>query len=416
MYQCRILAFVLEVAGSFKGFGNDRRVDQSHDLKILVHPQSSNPMTLHSSLTPHSTGMKCLPQNKIAQAQGIVLHDWHAEVLALRSFNRFLLEECQALAMSQKTYSEIIRFRASDERNDIHPQPFAIRDDISLHMYCSEAPCGDASMELVQASQADGEPWVVPSPAPSARKLGENERMEILELQGRSYFSELGTIRRKPSRPDAPPTLSKSCSDKLALKQCTSILSSLTSLLISPSNAYIKSFVLPDSQYSETGCERAFSMGGRMKDIAGEKWAGGYSFRPFEITTTKMEFQFSRRSGVEGKKLVPSNIAAGWIPFSSLPSGLETIIAGVKQGRRAGDIRGASRVCKREMWKLARNISELVQDPAIELKLKVLTYGGFKESGPQYRKRVKQVVRESGLRGWIRNIGDESFSLEDLEM
>jgi tRNA-specific adenosine deaminase 1 len=84
--------------------------------------------------------MKCLPQDKISRAQGVVLHDWHAEVLAIRSFNRFLLDECHALLLQKKS-SEYIRLRSEDERTGSHFQPFALNDGINLHMYCSEAPC-----------------------------------------------------------------------------------------------------------------------------------------------------------------------------------------------------------------------------------------------------------------------------------
>jgi tRNA-specific adenosine deaminase 1 len=36
-----------------------------------------------------ATGVKCLPQNKVAEACGLALHDSHAEILAIRGFNRF---------------------------------------------------------------------------------------------------------------------------------------------------------------------------------------------------------------------------------------------------------------------------------------------------------------------------------------
>ena len=85
--------------------------------------------------------MKCLAQNKVSQARGVVLHDWHAEILAIRSFNRFLLDECHALAVSQKQSSEFIRLRSREEMTESQFQPFALNDGINLHMYCSEAPC-----------------------------------------------------------------------------------------------------------------------------------------------------------------------------------------------------------------------------------------------------------------------------------
>lgn len=85
--------------------------------------------------------MKCLPQSQIAAAQGITLHDWHAEILALRTFNRFLLEEAHLLATSRARSSEFLRVREPEERTKSHFQPFALNDGIDLHMYCSEAPC-----------------------------------------------------------------------------------------------------------------------------------------------------------------------------------------------------------------------------------------------------------------------------------
>lgn len=74
-------------------------------------------------------------------ALGTVLHDWHAEIVALRSLNHFLLEECRVLALHQTGKSDYIRIRAGDEITEKHFQPFALKNDIKLHMYCSEAPC-----------------------------------------------------------------------------------------------------------------------------------------------------------------------------------------------------------------------------------------------------------------------------------
>src|SRR5690242_6809944 len=166
--------------------------------------------------------MKCLPQNKLAAAHGNILHDWHAEVVAIRTFNRFLLDECLQVLGSDAD-SAYIHERSSQERTDGEPQPFTIRDDVQIHMYCSEAPCGDASMELTMSAQDDATPWTSAPPTISSDALPDSEGA----LRGRSNFSLLGAVRCKPSRLDAPPTLSKSCTDKLALKQSTSVLSSV---------------------------------------------------------------------------------------------------------------------------------------------------------------------------------------------
>ena len=284
------------------------------------------------------------------------------------------------------------------------------------------------------AAQDDSTPWVLPpslesttdQPLPSHAATAidvsvPNVSTEISAsqvLHGRGFFSELGTVRRKPSRPDAPPTLSKSCSDKLALKQCTSLLTSITSMLISPSNLYISSLTLPESQYSETACTRAFSSTGRMKEMKNQLRDGGYRFKAFDIKTTSKEFKFSRRQAlVAGDKLVPSNISASWIPDRGVGVGsLETLIGGVLQGRKQFDVRGASRVCKRRMWRLAIEIAGLAAMPAVERCLRMATYNGVKRSRLlEDRRNLKDDVRINALKGWIRNVGGEEFGLEGID-
>lgn len=98
------------------------------------------------------TGMKCLPASKLPQANGVAIHDWHAEILTIRAFNRFVLEECKRLALQGDgvSQSEFIYRRTTAQHKDNEQQgttnvwqgqPYAWREDVSLHMYCSEAPC-----------------------------------------------------------------------------------------------------------------------------------------------------------------------------------------------------------------------------------------------------------------------------------
>lgn len=134
--------------------------------------------------------MKCLPTAKLPRAAGLVLHDWHAEILAIRAFNHFLLRECCKVLESGEYTSLFIRRRNESEFSEMSgAQPFALRKDMKLSMYCSEAPCGDASMELVMDAQQDATPWPVADPFPTE---------EVAMLKGRASFSELGIVRRKP--------------------------------------------------------------------------------------------------------------------------------------------------------------------------------------------------------------------------
>lgn len=253
------------------------------------------------------------------------------------------------------------------------------------------------------AAQDDASPWEVP-PAAS------DSTSQDASLLGRGFFSQLGIVRRKPARGDAPPTLSKSCSDKIALKQCTSLLNSVSSLLVSPKGAYITSLVLPESQYSPTACRRAFSAEGRMEPLKGLQWPGGYSFTPFQPQTTATEFSYSRRSHGPGQKTVASNLAVAWSAH-----GLdETLIGGVLQGRKQSDIRGASLVSRRKEWALAVDVANLLGPRPREIQelLDSASYEEVKDGKVlAARRTVKREARELALKGWARNAGDSTFKL-----
>lgn len=141
--------------------------------------------------------MKCLSTSNLALlAQGHVLHDWHAEIVALRALNHFLLQEARMLASSSDYESIILRRRATDESLQVEYQPYAICEGTRIMMYCSEAPCGDASMELVMEAQEDASPWPV---AP-------HHDESPVHLLGRGSFSQLGIVRRKPCESMSPTT------------------------------------------------------------------------------------------------------------------------------------------------------------------------------------------------------------------
>ena len=136
--------------------------------------------------------MKCLSASKSAVfSKGHVLHDWHAEVVAIRAFNHFLLQEAHDIAICSDYKSTILRRQTSVEiSQETGLHAFTIHEDLRIMMYCSEAPCGDASMELVMEAQEDPTPWPV-----AAR----DDHLKP-SLLGRGSFSQLGVVRRKPGK------------------------------------------------------------------------------------------------------------------------------------------------------------------------------------------------------------------------
>ncbi len=201
------------------------------------------------------------------------------------------------------------------------------------------------------------------------------------------------------ARADSSPTLSKSCSDKLALKQCTSLLSSLTSLLISPKNAYIDTLILPSSQYRPAACERAFGPTGRMKSVATKKWSKGYTFHPIQIKPTDLEFNYSRRSAKVGSQNLESkgsNISAVWTPRLQ-----ETLINGVLQGRKQTDAKGASALSRNRMQELLLDIVFRLESSMAKEITGLGSYAKTKRAKPlEVRWHVKNDAKMEALKGW----------------
>jgi tRNA-specific adenosine deaminase 1 len=357
--------------------------------------------TIELTCASLATGMKCLPASKVIQANGNVLHDWHAEVLAIRGFNSWILEECAALAQQgRQGDGEWLDWTNEDQHNEQEPDPayprppFKLKPDVQIHMFCSQAPCGDASMELTMASQQDATPWA--NAAPSSKPE---------DMLGRGHFDRLGVVRRKPARPDAPVTMSKSCSDKLALKQVTGLLSGTVAKLVRVEGCYLRTLVLPESETVEDAVKRSFGRDGRMKAL--RDWQGsqaGYGFRPFEVKTTRRKFAYS----AQGAEAGGSNLSALHTPRRQ-----EILVNGVLQGRKQYDPRGASSASRRGLWRLALEVAVMVGTPAIVKTLNQPTYAMAKEDANHAREAAKQMAWDKALMGWKRNERDDAWSVEE---
>ena len=386
-------------------------------LRKLMHPNLEE-----AALTASRTGSKCLPVSAIPKCNGMVLHDSHAEVLALRALNRFLLSE--GLAVLQKRdvqyLSPFVRLRdveVSQRQESVCPhQPFEIRGNVSIWMFSTEAPCGDASMEVLMAEkEGDVEPW---DKEPDSKDV----------LEGRGYFSALGKVRRKPSRRDAEATMSKSCTDKLTLKQVTSILCFPASLIIaSTENAYLSGLIVPSTRYSEKGFRRAFGSSGRLASLQTSQLPLAAQFRPFDIAVLPSEFElfpFSKTDMAQGA-VKAGNVSAIFIRtlHESDMDITETILGGVKQGHRPfeNDPKRSSVTCRLKLWDLVRSIINSIQEEKnvlADLRQELLrtraatNYGELKASDLNAHRRAAKGIVTRSLGKWPKNSGDETWSLQ----
>jgi len=138
-------------------------------------------------------------------------------------------------------------------------------------------------------------------------------------------------------------------------------------------------------------------------------WPRGFSFRTPDIVTTDLESSFSKRSSSSDQKIKPSNVTAVYTPHIQ-----ETLIGGVLQGWKQGDPRAASAIARKSMWRTIVDVAEVLGSPILLQSACQPSYGEFKASSVlEARRRVSNEVKERTLQGWIPNVGDEGFSLDN---
>ena len=304
-----------------------------------------------SAMLPHrlkcislATGSKCLPYDKLP-LDGDVLHDCHAEVLARRGAMRWIYEEMNKV-MSNTFHGNnaastcIQRFIEPDGTSS-----FRFKDTFSFYMYVSTIPCeypsftsssltylmkplrgGDASTLMLSMMQD-------PDIAELKNKIDREHSATDLS-RGRDNYSAKGVLRTKPGRADSVPTISMSCSDKIAL---WSMVGFQGATLMSPGllhePIYLKGIVIgevdPLLRPQILGeCQRAF--GGRFSSAPGQSWVCvtkldifymlTYDFEdciqpPFahtmpEVLFTSAPFPFSRsltKASTRGQEAVASS-------------------------------------------------------------------------------------------------------------
>ena len=226
----------------------------------------------------------------------------------------------------------------------------------------------------------------------------------MLSLDSRSIL--MGFV----GRADSPITWSKSCSDKLALKQVTGLLSSLTTALIAPERAYLDSLVIPESQYVPEACRRSFAAEGRLKGISDSVWPSGYGFVPFEVKLTSREFAFSRRRCNLEASPKASNKSVLWTPHVQ-----QIVVNGVLQGRKQIDAQGASAIARQT---LAKMVQAMTLSAGLEVLKPIADARRYADAkGVELlgaRRWVKRIVVKEALQGWTSNAADD-FRLDSIE-
>ncbi|EKX44391.1 hypothetical protein GUITHDRAFT_72300 [Guillardia theta CCMP2712] len=113
----------------------------SHEDHAPSPHSSLDPSELEFRLLSLATGNKCLGASKL-RGDGRVLNDSHAEVLARRAFMSFLYSQVELFLEDDRHLCLLDRSSKLDQGA---ASRLRLKHACQLHLYVSQAPCGDAS-------------------------------------------------------------------------------------------------------------------------------------------------------------------------------------------------------------------------------------------------------------------------------
>ena len=152
-----------------------------------------------------ATGTKCIG-NDCENRKGCLLSDSHGEILAKRSFSRYLGDWIVSLLEKPSRTEDTscpLQWNAADS-----PARLSIKSSWKFHLYISDCPCGDASIYASNLLSIDGI-------NPTGAKLIPTTSTDG---QATENSDNLGSLRTKSGRSDIKAenrTTSMSCSDKV---------------------------------------------------------------------------------------------------------------------------------------------------------------------------------------------------------
>ncbi|KAE8608766.1 hypothetical protein XENTR_v10011599 [Xenopus tropicalis] len=431
-------------------------------MAAVIQIESVEDTKVIKKVVAMGTGTKCIGQAKLRKT-GDVLQDSHAEIIAKRSFQRYLLHQL-SLAVSD---TKDCLFIPGTEKGK-----WMLRPEISFVFFTSHTPCGDASIIPVISHEDElGHP--LPSEVTEKdhssnnvcesvnttykRKVRSEEDLgfiskkmkhsiesdEILtrpknyeeenrhdfpstcqkaldvhrtgakcvagELQD-SYspgvnYHTVGVLRIKPGRGDR--TMSMSCSDKMArwnVLGCQGAL--LMHFLQQP--IYLSAVVVGKCPFSQDAMERALY--NRCHKVLSLPCA--FRLNRVQIIQSDLEFQHGRHALTKKdatRKLVPCGAAVSWSAVPHHP--LDVTANGYRQGttRKAiGSPQCRSRICKAEIFNTFRELVQRLSEKQRSESLSsqgLKTYWDYKAAAITYQE-AWNCLRQQAFTSWIQTPRD----------